>query len=175
MDTLNDTLSRDSAGILHLQLAIGAMSGNAAEMCEISLQRVVYGDRSYASGFESVLFIGKLLSTARENTRLWLRLASSRVLVASDWWILTGCPTCDFWWLLIGATLFGKETSKESNSRFFILFQSISGAGARVCDFHHCSPSWRGRCPARPLEVYYDTACHRIETEGGSAFGVMWP
>jgi hypothetical protein len=64
VDTLNDKLSRDSAGILHFQLAIGAMSGTAAEMCEISLQRVVHGDRSYASGFESVLFIGRLLSTA---------------------------------------------------------------------------------------------------------------
>jgi len=42
--TVNDTLSRDSAGILHFQLAIGAMSGTAAEMCEISLQRVVDGD-----------------------------------------------------------------------------------------------------------------------------------
>jgi len=44
--TVNDTLSRDSAGILHFQLAIGAMSGTAAEMCEISVQRVVDGDRS---------------------------------------------------------------------------------------------------------------------------------
>ena len=50
----------------------------------------------------------------------------------SDRWILTGCPTCDFWGLLIGATLLGKETSKNSNSRFFILLQSIRGAGARV-------------------------------------------
>ena len=64
MDTLNHTLSRDSAGILQFQLAIGAMSDTAAEMCDISHQRVVHGDRSYASGFESVLFIGKLLSTA---------------------------------------------------------------------------------------------------------------
>jgi hypothetical protein len=64
VDTLNHTLSQDSAGILQFQLAIGAMSGTAAEMCEISLQRVVHGDRSYASRFESVLFIGRLLSTA---------------------------------------------------------------------------------------------------------------
>jgi len=64
VDTLNDTLSRDSAGILRFQLAIGAVSGTAAEMCEISLQRVVHGDRSYASVFESVRSIGRLLSTA---------------------------------------------------------------------------------------------------------------
>ena len=59
--------------------------------------------------------------------RLPLRFASSRVLVASDWWILTGCPTCDFWGLLIGATFFGKETSKNSNSRFFILLHPLVG------------------------------------------------
>jgi hypothetical protein len=47
------------------QLAIGARISNiAAKSREISRQRVVHGDRSYASGFESVLFIGRLLSTA---------------------------------------------------------------------------------------------------------------
>ena len=61
----------------------------------ISLRGRVYGDRSYASGFEFVLVIGGLLSTA--CARLSLRLASSRVLVASDWRSLTGCPTCEFW------------------------------------------------------------------------------
>jgi hypothetical protein len=40
VDTLNDTRSRDSARIEHLQLATGAMSGTAAESREISPPRV---------------------------------------------------------------------------------------------------------------------------------------
>jgi len=35
-------------------------------------------------------------------------------------------------WSIDGATLFGKETSKKSNLRFFIWFQSVGGAGARA-------------------------------------------
>ena len=64
VDTLNDTRSRKFARILHFPLAIGAMSGTAAESRETSRPRVVHGDRSYASAFESVLFVGRLLSTA---------------------------------------------------------------------------------------------------------------
>ena len=40
------------------------ISSGAAESREFSLRGRVHGDRSYASGFESVLFIGRLLSTA---------------------------------------------------------------------------------------------------------------
>jgi len=62
--TLKDTRSRDFARILHFQLAIGALSSIAAEPRENSRPGVVHGDRSYAPPFESVIFIGRLQSTA---------------------------------------------------------------------------------------------------------------
>jgi len=49
--TLNDTLSRDFACILHFQLAIGAFPASRPSSREFSRPRVVHGDRSYASGF----------------------------------------------------------------------------------------------------------------------------
>jgi len=44
-------------------------------------------------------------------------------LVDSDWWSMV---------ILIGTPFFRKRNVKKSNSRFFIWFQSVSGAGARV-------------------------------------------
>jgi hypothetical protein len=61
---LNDTRSRGFARIFSFQLAIGAMFGTAGESRKILRPLVVHGDRSYGSGFESVRFIGRLLSTA---------------------------------------------------------------------------------------------------------------
>ena len=83
--TLNDTLSRYIARILHFQLAIGALSSIAAESREISRPRVVYGDRFRICAFHREPPINGV-----RNARLSLRLASSRVLVASYGWILTG-------------------------------------------------------------------------------------
>jgi len=62
--TVNETPTRDFAHFLHFQLAIGALSRSAAELRETSLRGRVHGDRSSASGFESVLSISGILSTA---------------------------------------------------------------------------------------------------------------
>jgi hypothetical protein len=89
---VNKAPTRVFARFLHFQLAIGAMSGIAAEMRKTSRRGRVHSDRGYASGFESVLIIARLLSTARENAHLVAATClvgcfGGFLLVESDWLI----------------------------------------------------------------------------------------